>query len=159
MAGVVLQRAEILKPFQVAQGKLKGDNVIAFEKDFAMLLYTSRGKFLWELREGYISNCGSIPWIAQKIIRVKSYDPKNNLQNAIFVLHDDLYQKKGYLMFDREDSDALCRGGLREAGNNRFQASVIDFALQLGAKSHWGDNKFGNLEFMSSLKNVEECRC
>lgn len=159
MAGVILQRAEILKPFQVAQGKLKGDNVIAFEKDFAMLLYTSRGKFLWELREGYISNCGSIPWLAQKLIRVKSYDPKNNLQNAFFVFHDDLYQKKGYLIFDREDSDSLCRGGLRESGCNRVQAGLIDVSLQVGAASHWGDNKFGNLEFMSSLKNVEECRC
>ena len=154
MAGVILQRAEILKPFQVAQGKLKGDNVIAFEKAFAMLLYTSRGKFLWELREGYISNCGSIPWIAQKIIRVKSYDPKNNLQNAVFVLHDDLYQKKGYLMFDREDSDALCRGGLREAGCSRFQASTIDFFLKLGAWGHWGDNSYGNFDFLSKLEKI-----
>ena len=159
MAGVILQRAEILKPFQVAQGKLKGDNVIAFEKDFAMLLYTSRGKFLWELREGYISNCGSIPWLAQKLIRVKSYDPKNNLQNAIFVLHDDLYQKKGYNIFDREDSDSLCRGGLRWSGCNRVQAGIIDYALEKGASRHWGDNKFENLDFMSSLKCVEECRC
>lgn len=154
MAGIVLQRAEILKPFQVAQGKLKGDNVIAFKKDFAMLLYTSRGKYLWELREGYISNCGSIPWLAQKIIRVKSYDPKNNLQNAVFVLHDDLYQKKGYNLFDREDSDALCRGGLREAGCSRFQASTIDFFLKLGAWGHWGDNSYGNFDFLSSLKKV-----
>lgn len=154
MAGVVLQRAEILKPFQVAQRKLKGDNVIAFEKDFAMLLYTSRGKFLWELREGYISNCGSIPWIAQKIIRVKSYDPKNNLQNAIFVLHDDLYQKKGYSIFDREDSDALCRGGLRESGLSRAQASTIDFFLFVGAWGHWGDNAYKNFDFLSSLEKV-----
>lgn len=153
--GVTLHRAEILKPFCVAQGKLKGDNVIAIEKDFEMLLYTSRGKFLWELREGYISNCGSIPWLAQIILRVKSYDPKNPKQNAIFTLHDDLYQKKGYDIFDREESDSICRGGLRESGKSRWQASTIDFALHLGAWGHWGDNKYQNLDFMSSLKCVE----
>ena len=159
MGAVVLNSAKILKPMQVAEGRLKGDLVYAFEKDFAMLLYTSRGKYLWQLGEGYISNCGSIPWLAQKLLRVKSFDPKNTLQNAFFFLHDDLYQKKGYNIFDREDSDSLCRGGLRESGKSRWQASTIDFALHLGAWGHWGDNKYDNLDFMSSLKCVEECRC
>ena len=159
MGAVVLNSAKILKPMQVAEGRLKGDVVYAFEKDFAMLLYTSSGKYLWQLGEGYISNCGSIPWLAQKLLRVKSFDPGNTLQNAFFFLHDDLYQKKGYDIFDREDSDSLCRGGLRESGKNRWQASTIDFALHLGAWGHWGDNKYDNLDFMSSLKYVEECRC
>lgn len=155
MAGIVLQKAKILKPMQVAEGKLKGDVVYAFERDFAMLMYTSRGKYLWELREGYISNCGSIPWLAQKLLRVKSFDPKNPKQNAFFFFHDDLYQKKGYDLFDREDSDALCRGGLRESGRTRFQASTIDFGLHLGAWGHWGDNKYENMDFMSSLQKVD----
>lgn len=154
MAGIVLQKAKILKPMQVAEGKLKGDIVYAFERDFAMLMYTSRGNYLWELREGYISNCGSIPWLAQKFLRVKSFDPKNPKQNAFFFFHDDLYQKKGYDLFDREDSDALCRGGLRESGKTRFQASTIDFGLHLGAWGHWGDNKYENMGFMSSLQKV-----
>lgn len=154
MAGIVLQKAKILKPMQVAEGKLKGDVVYAFERDFAMLMYTSRGKYLWELREGYISNCGSIPWLAQKLLRVKSFDPKNPKQNAFFFFHDDLYQKRGYDLFDREDSDALCRGGLRESGRTRFQASTIDFGLHLGAWGHWGDNKYENMDFMSSLQKV-----
>lgn len=149
---VVLNSAKILTPMQVTEGRLNSDIVYAFEKDFAMLLYTSRGKFLWELREGYISNCGSIPWLAQKLLRVKSFDPKNTLQNAFFFLHDDLYQKKGYSIFDREDSDSLCRGGLRESGKSRWQASTIDFSLHLGAWGHWGDNKYDNLGSMSSLK-------
>lgn len=154
MSGIILQNAEILTTMQVAEGKLKGDIVYAFERDFAMLMYTSRGKYLWELREGYISNCGSIPWLAQKILRVKSFDPKNPKQNAFFFFHDDLYQKKGYDLFDREDSDALCRGGLRESGKTRFQASTIDFGLHLGAWGHWGDNKYENMDFMSSLQKV-----
>lgn len=159
MGAVVLNSAKILKPMQVAEGRLKGDLVYAFEKDFGMLLYTSRGKYLWQVGEGYISNCGSIPWLAQKLLRVKSFDPKNTLQNAFFFFHDDLYQKKGYGIFDREDSDSLCRGGLRESGNNRLQAGIIDVSLHLGAWGHWGDNKYDNLDFMSSLKCVEECRC
>ena len=159
MGAVILNSAKILKPMQVAEGKLKGDLLYAFEKDFAMLLYTSRGKYIWQLGEGYISNCGSIPWLAQKLLRVKSFDQNNTLQNAFFFLHDDLYQKKGYSIFDREDSDSLCRGGLRESGKSRWQASTIDFALHLGAWGHWGDNKYDNLDFMSSLKCVEECRC
>lgn len=154
MAGIVLQKAKILKPMQVAEGKLKGDVVYAFERDFAMLMCTSRGDYLWELREGYISNCGSIPWLAQKLLRVKSFDPKNPKQNAFFFFHDDLYQKKGYDLFDREDSDALCRGGLRESGRTRFQASTIDLGLHLGAWGHWGDNKYENMDFMSSLQKV-----
>lgn len=154
MSGIILQNAEILTTMQVAEGKLKGDIVYAFERDFAMLMYTSRGKYLWELREGYISNCGSIPWLAQKLLRVKSFDPKNPKQNAFFFFHDDLYQKKGYDLFDREDSDALCRGGLRESGKTRFQASTIDFGLHLGAWGHWGDNKYENMDFMSSLQKV-----
>lgn len=151
---VVLRRAEMLTPMQVAEGRLKGELVYAFEKDFGMMLYTSRGEYLWELKQGYISNCGSLPWLAQKILRVKSYDPKKPLQNAFFFLHDDLYQKKGYDIFDREDSDAMCRGGLREAKCSRYQASTIDFFLGLCAASHWGDNKYRNLDYMSSLKLV-----
>ena len=151
---VVLHRAEMLTPMQVAEGRLKGELVYAFEKEFGMMLYTSRGEYLWELKQGYISNCGSLPWFAQKILRVKSYDPNKPLQNAFFFLHDDLYQKKGYDIFDREDSDAMCRGGLRESGCNRFQASTIDFFLGIGAKGHWGDNKFENMDYMSSLKKV-----
>ena len=158
MGAVVLNHAKILKPLQVAEGKLKGDIVYAFEEDFAMMLYTSRGKYIWKVGEGYISNCGSIPWLAQKLLRVKSYDPDNTMQNAFFFLHDDLYQKKGYGIFDREDSDSLCRGGLRESGKSRWQASTIDFALHLGAWGHWGDNKYQNLDFMSSLKRLEEVR-
>lgn len=159
MGAVVLNHAEILKPLRVTEGRLKGDIVYAFEEDFAMMLYTSRGKYLWQLGEGYISNCGSIPWLAQKLLRVKSFDPDNAMQNAFFFLHDDLYQKEGYGIFDREDSDSLCRGGLRESGKSRWQASTIDLALHLGAWGHWSDNKYQNLDFMSSLKCVEESGC
>lgn len=158
MGEVVLNSARILKPLQVTEGRLKGDIVYAFEKAFAMLLYTSRGKYLWQLSEGYISNCGSIPWLAQKLLRVKSFDPKNDMQNAFFFLHDDLYQKKGYGIFDRDDSDSLCRGGLRESGKGRWQASTIDFALHLVAWGHWGDNKYDNFDFMSSLKCVDDSK-
>lgn len=154
MPGIVLRSAEIIKPLQVATGKLHGDSVYAFERDFEMLLHTSRGDYLWRVGEGYISNCGSIPWIGQKILRVKSYDPDNPLQNAFFFFHDDLYQKKGYEIFDREDSDALCRGGLREAGCSRFQASTIDFCLMIGAWGHWGDNAYKNFDFLSKLEKV-----
>jgi hypothetical protein len=154
MSGIILQSAEILKPLQVAISKYRGDTVYPFERDFAMLMYTNRGEYLWEVLEGYVSNCGSIPWVGQKLLRVKSFDPKKPLQNAFFFFHDDLYQKKGYDLFDREDSDSLCRGGLREGGCSRFQASTIDFCLMIGAWGHWGDNSYGNLDFLSSLKKV-----
>lgn len=92
--------------------------------------------------------------LAKKVLRVKSFDPENMYQNAFFFLRDDLYQKKGYGVFSRDDCDALCRGGLREAGCSRFQASTIDFFLKLGAWGHWGDNSYGNFDFLSSLKKV-----
>lgn len=154
MSGIILQSAEILKPLQVAISKYRGDTVYPFERDFAMLMYTNRGEYLWEVLEGYVSNCGSIPWVGQKLLRVKSFDPEKPLQNAFFFFHDDLYQKKGYDIFDRKDSDSLCRGGLREAGCSRFQASTIDFCLMIGAWGHWGDNAYGNFDFLSKLEKV-----
>ena len=151
---VVLISAEIVSPLIVSQAKIRNDIVYPFEERFQMNLNTNVGTYLWTVEPGYVSNCGSIPWIGRKLLRVKSYDPKNPLQNAFFFFHDDLYQKKGYDIFSRDDSDALCRGGLREAGCNRFQASTIDFCLAIGACGHWGDNSYGNFDFLSSLKKV-----
>lgn len=151
MSCAVLKKAEIIKPLKVVEVN-KG--VYRFSDVFEMHLFTNRGKFLWQVFPYYMSNCGSIPWIGQKVLRVKSYDPENHLQNAFFFLHDDLYQKKGYGIFDREDSDAICRGGLREAGCSRFQASTIDFFLMLGAWGHWGDNAYKNAGHSSYLEFV-----
>lgn len=151
---VVLINANIKTPLVVLKDKIKGDTVYVFEKEFQMELSTNKGVFLWTVKPGYISNCGSIPLLAQKILWVKSFDSKKPLQNVFFFLHDDLYQKKGYGIFDRDDSDALCRGGLREAGCSRFQASTIDFFLAVGACGHWGDNSYDNFEFLSSLEKV-----
>ncbi len=152
MSCVVLKKAEIIKPLKVVE---VNEGLYRFSDVFEMCLFTNRGKFLWRVCPYYKSNCGSIPWIGQKILRVKSFDPENPLQNAFFFLHDDLYQKKGYDIFDREDSDAVCRGGLREAGCSRFQASTIDFFLMLGAWCHWGDNAYNNAESLSSLEIVQ----
>ena len=151
MSCAVLKKAEIIKPLKVVEIN-KG--VYRFLDIFEMLLRTNRGEFLWQVFPYYESNCGSIPWIGQKVLRVKSYDPENPLQNAFFFLHDDLYQKKGYGIFNREDSDAICRGGLREAGCSRVQASTIDFFLMLGAWGHWGDNAYKNAEHSSCLEFV-----
>ena len=151
---VVLLSAEIKKPLRVSETKIDGDTVYVFEDEFQMLLVTNVGRFLWTVARGYASNCGSIPWIGQKILRVKSYDPEKPMQNAFFFLHDDLYQKMGYGVFSRDDSDAICRGGLREYSCSRFQASTIDFFLFLGACGHWGDNAYMNYDFLSELEKV-----
>lgn len=151
---IVLVDARMKKPLVVSEKKLNGEIVYPFEKEFQMELNTNRGIFLWTVRPGYISNCGSIPWFGQKILRVKSFDPDNDFQNAFFFLHDDLYQKKGYGVFDRDDADALCRGGLRKAGRSRFQASTIDFFLMVGACGHWGDNSYHNPNCLSNLVKV-----
>lgn len=151
---VVLINCKIVKPLVVSDGSICGVKVYPFEREFQMDIYTNKGDFRWTVKPGYVSNCGSIPWLGQKILRVKSYDPENPLQNAFFFLHDDLYQKKGYGIFSRDDCDSLCRGGLREAGCSRFQASTIDFCLALGAWGHWGDNSYGNFDFLSKLEKV-----
>lgn len=151
---VVLKAAYPLLPLQVEPMKFKKEAIHKFCDRFCMMLYTSVGIYQWDVRAGYLSNCGSIPWIGQKVLRVKSFDPKNTLQNAFFFLHDDLYQKKGYDIFNRDDGDALCRGGLREAGCSRYQASTIDFFLKIGAWGHWGDNAYGNPDALSSLVKV-----
>lgn len=151
---VVLIDARMKTPLAVSKDRLDGDIVYAFEQEFQMELNTSEGVFLWVVRPGYISNCGSIPWLAQKILRVKSFDTKKPLQNAFFFLHDDLYQKRGYDIFNRDDSDAVCRGGLREADCSRFQASTIDFCLAVGAWGHWGDNSYNNPDCLSLLEKI-----
>lgn len=151
---VVLKTAHILKPLEVTSVKVKKEEILKFSAPFSLLLYTSVGIYQWDVLAGYLTNCGSIPWVGQKVLRVKSYDPKKPLQNAFFCLHDDLYQKKGYGIFNRDDSDALCRGGLRESGSSRYQASTIDFFLKIGAWGHWGDNSYGNAATLSSLVKV-----
>lgn len=151
---VFLKSATIVKPLVVSRAKIGNDIVYPFEKQFQMELFTNVGDYLWTVDPGYVSNCGSIPWIGQMLLGVKSYDSNKPLQNAFFFLHDDLYQKKGYGIFSRDDSDALCRGGLREAGCSRFQASTIDFCLMIGACGHWGDNAYGNFDFLSELEKV-----
>ena len=150
-SSVTLEKAEIIKPLKVVEAD-KGK--YRFMHMFEMRLFTNRGDFLWRVYPYYDSNCGSIPWVGQKVLHVKSYDPDNPLQNAFFFLHDDLYQKKGYGIFNREDSDAICRGGLREAGCSRFQASTIDFFLMIGAWGHWGDNAYKNSDTSSELKRL-----
>lgn len=152
---VILINAKIKTPLVVLKDKIKGNTVYVFEKEFQMELNTNKGVFLWTVEHGYISNGGSIPWVGQKVLRVKSFDSENMYQNAFFFFCMTTFiKKKGYGIFDRDDCDALCRGGLREAGCSRFQASTIDFFLKLGAWGHWGDNSYGNFEFLSSLKKV-----
>ena len=104
---VVLIDSRMKEPLVVSWQKLNGETVYRFEKEFQMELNTNRGIFLWTVRPGYVSNCGSIPWIGQKLLGVKSYDSNKPLQNAFFFLHDDLYQKKGYGVFTRDDVSRL----------------------------------------------------
>ena len=151
---VVLNRIEILKPLDVYEVEYKKKPVYVFENELLTRLYTNVGVYDWRVLPTYMSNCGSIPWIGQKILRVKSFDPDNDLQNIGFFFHDDGYQKRGYGIFERDDVDAVCRGILREAGLSRFQASTIDLALFLGAWGHWGDNCYDNFDYLSSLRKV-----
>lgn len=145
---------DMLTSLDVDPFKLNGDDLYKFKRRFAMKVVTNQGTFLWEVQPAYISNCGSIPWLAQKILRVKSYDLNNVLQNAAYFFHDDLYQKKGYNLLSRDDSDAMCRGILRISGYSRWQAGNIDFFLFLGAWGHWGNNEYGNADSMSSLTKI-----
>ena len=151
---VVLNRIEVLKPLDVYEVEYKKKPVYVFENELLTRLYTNVGVYDWRVLPTYMSNCGSIPWIGQKILRVKSFDPDNDLQNIGFFFHDDGDQKRGYDIFERDDVDAICRGILREAGKTRFQASTIDLALFLGARGHWGDNCYENFDGLSSLRKV-----
>lgn len=80
---------------------------------------------------------------------------KNNaLYNLAGALHDALYANKGFGVFNRDDSDAIFRGLLREAGCNRFHASTADFILWLFGCSHWGDDIF-KCKNLVTMKTVE----
>ena len=81
----VLIDARMKTPLFVSAQKLNGETVYQFKKEFQMKLNTNRGIFLWTVKPGYISNCGSIPWFGQKILHVKSFDPDNDFQNAFFL--------------------------------------------------------------------------
>lgn len=149
-SGLKVEKVEELSPQNVEWvSKYKA---YAFDDDYKIRVYTNKGIFELVFRAGYMSNCGSIPKCLQWFL--KSYDPKRPLYNAAFFLHDDGYQKKGWGRFTRDDVDAMCRGMLREAGENRLHASTMDLAVGLFACMHWGDNTFNNLEFLSEFREV-----
>lgn len=124
----------------------------AFDDDYSIKVYTNVCSFILTIHAGYLSNCGSVPKAFQWFL--KSYDKDNSLYNAAFFLHDDGYQKTGWGKFTRDDVDAICRGILRESGKNRLHASMMDFAVGVGAKSHWGTNEYNNLACMSEFVEI-----
>lgn len=107
-----------------------------------MLDYRGERKYVkFSFAKGFKCDGLSVPRIFRWFL--KSWDEKNDLYNLAGVVHDALYGNKGFGLFTRDESDAIFRGLLRDAGCNRFHASTADFALGLAAKSHWGDD---NLE-------------
>ena len=79
---------------------------------------------------------------------MKSWNDKNDLYNLAGVVHDALYGNKGFGLFTRDESDAIFRGLLREAGCNRIHASIADFALSIAAKSHWGQDDLDSSKYV-----------
>ena len=87
------------------------------------------------IKKGFKCDGLSVPKLFQWFL--PSWDNKNSDFNLAGIIHDALYGKKGFGIFNREDSDSLFRGLLRDAGLNRFHASTADFMLGLFAKNHW----------------------
>lgn len=130
----------------------KKEHIYTLKKDAQITLLINKNKvdakYVFKFKKGFKCDGLSVPKVFQWFL--KRWDDDNMLYNLAGVVHDALYGNKGFKTFTRDDSDAIFRGILREAGCNRFHASTADFALGIAAKSHWGDDdlKCANLVTM-----------
>lgn len=92
----------------------------------------------FEFAQGFACDGLSVPSAFRWFL--KNWDLENDLYNIAGIVHDALYGRKGFCIFDRDECDAIFRGILRESGCNRLHASAADFAVGLFAKSRWGDD-------------------
>lgn len=109
----------------------------------------------FEFKKGFACDGLSVPSAFRWFL--KNWDLENDLYNIAGIVHDALYGRKGFCIFDRDECDAIFRGMLRESGCNRLHASAADFAVGLFAKSHWGDDCYSCKNLASvSISNVSK---
>lgn len=79
----------------------------------------------FKFKSGYKCDGLSVP----KAFRwfLKNWDDLNDLYNLAGMVHDALYGNKGWMVFNRDESDAIFRGLLRESGKDRKHASMADW--------------------------------
>lgn len=81
----------------------------------------------------------------------------NMTYNLAGVIHDALYGNKGFGILNRDESDAIFRGLLRESGMNRLHASTADFMLGLFACCHWGNDDLHSAKLVTCVEEpIEE---
>lgn len=118
-------------------------DVHTLQNDASVTIHTLRNKtemidYTFTFKKGFKCDGLSVPVVFRWFLT--SWDKQNMLYNLAGVVHDGLYGNCGFGEFTRDESDAIFRGMLRESGMNRFHASTADWALGIGAKSHWGND-------------------
>lgn len=108
--------------------------------------------YTFTFKKNFICDGLSVPKAFQWFL--PKWSKKNALYNLAGALHDALYANKGFGVFNRDDSDAIFRGLLRESGCNRFHASTADFILWIFGSGHWADDTF-NCKDLVTLKIIQ----
>lgn len=102
-----------------------------------VILRDERGlHYKFTVLPGFQTNGGSVPLCFRWLI--PSWTEDNVLVNLSYALHDGLY---GSELMCREYADDLLRGLLRDAGWPRWKASLVCYAVNQFAASHYGQDK------------------
>lgn len=99
-------------------------------------LLTSEGLYEIEVVDKFYTDGVSGNFLTHKVL--PAWKTNDDRYNVCGLVHDILYEYKGFGIFSRDDCDAIFRGMLREYGYGRAVASTADFVLGLCAKRHWG---------------------
>lgn len=102
----------------------------------SVILRTSAGTYKLTVENYFYTDGISGTRLTHKVL--PAWKPGDSRYNACGVVHDILYEYKGFGIFTRDDCDAIFRGMLREYGMSRIVASTADFVLGIAAARHWG---------------------
>lgn len=128
----------------------KGDKHTLKSNAVLYLMLDCNGKqryFKFTFKKGFKCDGLSVPFIFRWFL--KSWDSKNALYNVAGAVHDALYGNKGFGIFNRDESDSIFRGLLRDSGCNRLHASTADLAVGIAAKDHWGKDEYDTYKYVT----------
>lgn len=115
-------------------------------KDTWALIVTDFGKFKFHIKEGFLTDGASVPWLFQWIY--KSW--YNDDRDVCAIIHDIAYQLKGDLgtiLLSREAADDMLVNLLKlsKAVKQDWKLYKIDKAVQFaaGGPEHWGNKCVG----------------
>lgn len=102
----------------------------------SVVLNTNIGTYKVIIPVGFVTDGISGTRLTHKVLpRWKEGDSK---YNACGLVHDILYEFKGFGIFTRKDCDNIFKGMLHRYGVNKFVCNAANLLLNIFAGCHWG---------------------